>query len=59
MVTHGVNTDIYKLCVDALRDPGTKSQCKGLLNITKDVFWAISLVILAVEACEYSGSPNE
>ena len=54
MVTSAANTDIVKLCEDGLRDPGSKSQCKGLLNITKDVYWAISLVILSVEACEFT-----
>jgi len=50
MVTSAANTDIVKLCQDGLKDPGSKSQCSGLLNITKDVYWAISLVILSIEA---------
>ncbi|EJD02687.1 uncharacterized protein FOMMEDRAFT_140590 [Fomitiporia mediterranea MF3/22] len=50
MVTHAANQDIVKLCQEGIRNQQTQDQCKGLLNITKGVYWGISLLVLAVEA---------
>ncbi|KAL5507573.1 hypothetical protein ACEPAH_7029 [Sanghuangporus vaninii] len=50
MITHTANVDIVKLCEEGIRNPQGQDQCKGLLNITKGVYWAISVIVLAIEA---------
>lgn len=52
MITHTANVDIVKLCEEGIRDPQGQDQCKGLLNITKGAYWAISVLVLAIEACK-------
>jgi len=49
MITHAANADIVKFCQDGLQDAQSKSQCTGLLRISKGVFWVVTLAILAIE----------
>ncbi|KAI5118874.1 hypothetical protein M0805_003549 [Coniferiporia weirii] len=49
-VTHAANTDIVKLCQEGIRNTQAEGQCTGLLNITKGVYWGVSLLVLAIEA---------
>ncbi|THH06040.1 hypothetical protein EW145_g4360, partial [Phellinidium pouzarii] len=49
-VTVAANTDIVKLCQESIRNTQAEGQCSGLLNITKGVYWGISLLVLAIEA---------
>lgn len=50
-ITSTANNDITKLCENSLRADQSKDQCKGLLNITKDVFWAAAILVLSIETC--------
>ena len=52
-VTHAADTDIQKLCEEAIKNSQAEGQCTGLLNITKGVWWGVSLLVLAIEACTY------
>lgn len=52
MITHVADEDIVKLCEEGIRNDQAQGQCKGLLNVTKGLYWGVSLTVLAVEACE-------
>lgn len=52
MVLHTANEDIVKLCQEGIRNTQAEGQCTGLLNITKNVYLGVTLLILAVEACK-------
>ncbi|TDL24313.1 hypothetical protein BD410DRAFT_820447 [Rickenella mellea] len=49
-VTRAANTDIVKACQQGLRNDGSKNACKGLLNFTKELYWGLSSLVLAIEA---------
>lgn len=50
MITHVADEDIVKLCEEGIRNDQAQGQCKGLLNVTKGLYWGVSLTVLAVEA---------
>lgn len=54
MITHVADEDIVKLCEEGIRNDQAQGQCKGLLNVTKGLYWGVSLTVLAVEACEFT-----
>ncbi len=53
-INHTTSVDKVAACQKAITNPGTRTQCDGLLNITRGVLIGFIALVLSIELCKPS-----